>query len=70
MGIPPFIVLSFVTLHRHCIFYKLRARSFTSKTITVRFIVILTLLWCSGTKPEISEVLAFYKLSSSGSDAL
>ena len=49
-GIPRFTVLCFIKLHRRCVFYKLKARTSTSKMITTRFIAILPLLWCSGTE--------------------
>ena len=44
-----------LTEHHRCIFYKLKARPSTSKKIITCFIVILTILWWSGTKPAISS---------------
>ena len=53
-AIPQFIALCFITLHRCCNFYTLKARPSTSKKITIHFIAILALLPWSGTKPTMS----------------
>lgn len=52
------IAFSFIALHTCCIFYKLKARPSTSKTIMICFITILTLLWWSRTKLEICQKYA------------
>lgn len=52
-GMQLFIELHFIALYRCCIFYKVKARPSTSKTITTHFIAKLALLM-SGTEPAIS----------------
>lgn len=57
IGICCFITLCFIELQIGCLFQKLKAKhTYTSKKIMTRFIVILALLWCSGTKPVIFPV--------------
>lgn len=51
----PYVVLYFIVPHRR-VFNKLKAKPkpSTSKKMTTRFTVIVTLLWWSGTEPAIS----------------
>ena len=43
IGVPCFIVLHFIVLHRCCLFYKLKAdRPFTGKMITTRFVAAVS----------------------------
>lgn len=47
-GITHFIALCFISLHKCCVIYKLKARPSTAKRSR------LTLLWCSGTESAVS----------------
>lgn len=49
MGGPHLIIL-----HRYCVFYKLKARTSTSRNSTTGLIVIITLLRWSGAEPAMS----------------
>lgn len=51
------ILLGFSLLYftRCCIFYKLKARSPTSKMIAACSVAMLTLLWLSGAEPAVSQ---------------
>lgn len=62
IGMPRFTVLCFIVFHRYCVFYKLKARPYTSKNITACFIAILTLLQWFGTESTISLRYACFAL--------
>ena len=50
------VLLCFALLHFADVayFYKFKVRLSTSKKVTARFVVILTLLWWSGPEPSLS----------------
>ena len=61
MKVPSTIIPRFIAFHRCYIFYKLKARPFTSKEITAGFVTVLALMRWSGTEPAVSPGYTYMK---------